>query len=471
MSEFGGSTGGSKPQTAGGRDRFSSAFGAVLTAAGSAVGLGNIWGFPYMTGKNGGGAFVIIYVLAVIVIGVPLMMSEFVIGNRGQRNVVGSMKEITPRSPLRHGGWIGLVAAFLVLGFYGVVAGWSLANFFRALIGGFNGLDSEAIGAQFGGFIEGYAPVFWHFVFMAGTAAIVVAGVKNGIERFAKLMMPLLFGILLVLAVYGTVALDGSGAGWAFLFQPDWSAVTWTTVAIAIGAAFFSLGVGIGVMVTIGSYMSRGSNIARTAVQVSMTDTLVAIIAGIAIFPAVFALGFEPTSSSGLAFVTVPAVLQLFPGGVVVSYLFTLLFFLLLSVAAFTSSVTTLELVVAYFTEERGTGRRRTSLAVSGAMFLIGIPCALSVGAVPELAIAGIPFVWFLVEFLEAFILPLGGIVFTLYVGWAMKKEEVREILSGGEATPWYFGAYYGMVKFVIPIAVLIVLVRTANEYFFHLSG
>ncbi len=465
------STGSSGPASTGGRESFNSALGAVLTAAGSAVGLGNIWGFPYMTGQNGGGAFVIIYVLAVIVIGVPLMMSEFVIGNRGQRNIVGSMRMITPRSPLRHGGWIGLAAAFLVLGFYGVVAGWSVANFFRALVGGFNGLDAGTIGTEFGTFVEGYRPVFWHFVFMAGTAAIVIAGIKNGIERFAKIMMPLLFGILVVLAIYGTVALDGAEAGWAFLFRPDWSAVTWTTVAIAIGAAFFSLGVGIGVMVTLGSYMQRGSNIARTAVQVSMTDTLVAIIAGIAIFPAVFALGFEPTSSSGLAFVTVPAVLQLFPGGVVVSYLFTLLFFLLLSVAAFTSSVTTLELVVAYFTEERGTKRPRTAIAVSGVMFLIGIPCALSVGAVPELAIAGIPFVWFLVEFLEAFVLPLGGIVFTVYVGWAMKKDEVREILAGGDGTPWYFTPFYWMVKFVIPIAVFIVLVRTANEYFFHLGG
>ncbi|MDA3951399.1 MAG: sodium-dependent transporter [Spirochaeta sp.] len=453
------------------REHFGSRIGAVLTAAGSAVGLGNIWGFPYMTGQNGGGAFVILYVLAVLLVGVPLMIAEFVIGNHGKKNVIGSMAAITPTSPLRHGGWIGVGAAFFVLGFYGVVAGWSLSSFFRALVGGYGGLGADEIGGAFGAFIGGYAPVGWHFLFMAGTATIVIAGLKRGIERFAKMMLPLLFGILALLAIYGTVALDGAGAGWAFLFRPDWGAVTWKTIAIAIGAAFFSLGVGIGVMVTLGSYMGADSDLGKTAVQVSLTDTLVAVVAGIAIFPAVFALGFEPTGSSGLAFVTVPAVLQLFPGGAVVSYLFTLLFFLLLSVAALTSSVTTLELVVAYFTEERGTDRKRTSIAVSGVMFLIGIPCALSVGAVPALNIAGIPFVWFLVEFLEAFILPLGGIVFTVYVGWAMKKEDVRATLSRDGVAPWYFAPLYGMIKFVIPVAVFVVLIYTANEYFFHMTG
>ena len=457
--------------TSGIREVFSSKFGAVLTAAGAAVGLGNIWGFPYVTGRNGGGAFVIIYVASVVLIGIPLMISEFSIGQKGRKNVIGSINAITPNSPWRIGGWLGIVASFFVLGFYGVVAGWSVSNFFKALIGGFHGLDSGAIGGSFGAFIAGYWPVFWHLVFMALTTIIVIAGVRNGIERFARLIMPALAGILVLLAVYGSLTLDGTAAGWAFLFRPDWGAVTWRTVAIAIGAAFFSLGVGNGVMVTIGSYMEKGTNLAKTAFQVSMTDTAVAIIAGIAIFPAVFALGFEPTRSGSLAFVTVPSVLQLFPGGAVVHYVFTLLFFFLLSVAALTSSVTTLELVVAYFTEEKGTKRAPTSVTISGVMFLIGVPCALSVGAVPALKVAGMPFVWFLVDFLEAFVLPLGGIIFTLYAGWAIRKEDLRELLSVGGGTPWYFEPLHTMLRFVIPIAVFIILLYTANEYFFHLAA
>lgn len=460
-------------KASGAREVFSSKFGAVLTAAGAAVGLGNIWGFPYVTGRNGGGAFVIIYVASVVLIGVPLMISEFVIGRKGQKNVIGSINAITPNSPWRIGGWLGLIASFFVLGFYGVVAGWSVASFFKALGGGFHGQDSGAIGGAFGAFVEGYWPVLWHLVFMALTTIIVIRGIRRGIERFARLIMPALFGILVLLAVYGTAALSGTAEGWAFLFRPDWAAVSWRTIAIAIGAAFFSLGVGNGVMVTIGSYMQKDTDLAKTAFQVSMTDTAVAVIAGIAIFPAVFALGFEPTRSGSLAFVTVPSVLQLFPGGAVVHYVFTLLFFFLLSVAALTSSVTTLELVVAYFTEEKNTRRVPTAVMVSGVMFLIGVPCALSVGAVPALKVAGMPFVWFLVDFLEAFVLPLGGIIFTLYVGWAIKKEELRSILSVGHEgrSPWYFESLHVMLRYVIPIAVFVILLYTANEYFFHLTS
>ncbi|PKN35339.1 MAG: hypothetical protein CVU63_17780, partial [Deltaproteobacteria bacterium HGW-Deltaproteobacteria-20] len=204
----------------------------------------------------------------------------------------------------------------------------SISQFFKALFGGFNGQSIDTIGESFGAFINGYTPVFWHFVFMLATAIVVIIGVRKGIERLSKFIMPVLFGILVILAVFG-LSLKGSGAGLAFLFKPDFSVVSWKTVALACGAAFFSLGVGNGVMVTLGSYMSKGSNLTKTATQVCFTDTLVAVIAGVAIFPAVFALGFEPTRSSGLAFVTVPAVFQAFPGGGVVHYLLTLLFFFL----------------------------------------------------------------------------------------------------------------------------------------------
>ena len=220
-----------------------------------------------------------------------------------------------------------------------------------------------------------------------------------------------------------------------------------------------------------GSYMKKDSNITSTALQVSLTDSLVAIIAGMAIFPAVFALGFEPTKSGGLAFITVPAVLQQFPGGEIVHYLATLLFFFLLSVAALTSSVATLEVVVAYFTEEFNIIRNKATYLISGVMFLIGIPCALSVGAVPEINIGGTPLVWFLVDFIEAFLLPAGGILFAVFVGWVIRKEDMSDLLAVDGEVKWYFEPLHFLIKFVIPIAVFIVLAYTANEFFFHVGG
>ena len=450
---------------AGKRESFSSKFGAVMVAAGAAVGLGNIWGFPYQAGKNGGGAFIIIYVVAVLVLGVPLMISEFLIGAKGQKNLVGSLHAASGKSAWKALGWFSIVMCFLVLAFYGVVAGWSISQFFKALFGGFNGQSIDTIGESFGAFINGYTPVFWHFVFMLATAIVVIIGVRKGIERLSKFIMPVLFGILVILAVFG-LSLKGSGAGLAFLFKPDFSVVSWKTVALACGAAFFSLGVGNGVMVTLGSYMSKGSNLTKTATQVCFTDTLVAVIAGVAIFPAVFALGFEPTRSSGLAFVTVPAVFQAFPGGGVVHYLLTLLFFFLLPFAALTSSVATLEVVVAAFTEELKMKRVKASILVAAIMFALGIPCALSVGAVPAINIGGVPLVWFLVDAIEAFMLPLGGIAFTVFAGWAIKKKDTQELMAVDGKAQWYFNPLYLLIRYVAPIIVFIILLYTANEYY-----
>jgi len=447
------------------REMFGSRIGAIAAAAGAAVGLGNIWGFPYQAGKNGGSAFMIIYFAAVLFLGIPLMISEFIIGQKGRKNMIGSLNAIAPRSGWKIVGWMGVVASFLILAFYGVIAGWSISYFFKALIGTFNGQSAETIANEFGGFVSGYMPVFWHFIFMAATAYIVIRGIRNGIEKFAKYIMPLLFGILILLALFG-IFLKGAGNGLAFLFKPDFSAVSWKTVAIASGAAFFSLGVGIGVMITFGSYLKPKTNLASLATQVSLADTAIAVIAGVAIFPAVFALGFEPTNSSGLAFITVPSVFQAFPGGSVVHYILTLLFFSLLPVAALTSSVATLELVVAYFTEELGWKRTKSSIVIAGVMFLMGIPFALSVGAVPALNVGGMPLIWFVIEALEAFVLPIGGIAFAIFVGWVMKKKDVEELMAVNGETKWYFAPFYTLIKYIIPVVVLVILVYTANEYY-----
>ncbi|MCF4152391.1 sodium-dependent transporter [Dethiosulfovibrio sp. F2B] len=459
-----------KENTGVARERFGSSLGAIFTAAGAAVGLGNIWGFPYVAGKNGGGVFVIMYLVAVLLIGIPLMISEFVIGREGRKNMIGSLKKLAPGTSWHLGGWLCVVSCFLILGFYGVVAGWSMAHVVKALGGVFVGLGAEEIGKNFGAFInDPYWPVVWHGIFMGATAFVVMGGLRNGIERFAKVVMPLLFVILVVLMVR-SLTLDGAQAGLDFLFRPDFSVVRWKTVAIAIGAAFFSIGVGNGVMVTLGSYMDDKDNLAKDAFMVSMTDTAVAVISGLAIFPAVLALGFEPAKSSGLAFVTVPAVLQQLPGGLMVHYVFTVLFFLLLSIAALSSSVTTLEVVVAYFCEDMNVRRPVAVAGVAGAMFAIGIPCALSVGAV-NIKVMGVPLVWFLVDFIEAFLLPLGGIICVLFVGWHLPRKQVEGALSRDETIPWYFEVFYTLIRYIIPVVIFVVLAFTANEYFFHIGG
>lgn len=442
------------------REGFGTKLGAIAAAAGAAVGLGNIWNFPYMTGKNGGGAFIIIYIVCVVLIGLPIMISEFILGKKGQKNIVGSLKSLAPNSQWHLAGWFCVASCFLILGFYGVIAGWSFAHAAKALSGVFNGLRAEQIGDKFSEHIRNpFWPVFWHFIFMGVTAVIVIAGVRKGIERFSKIFMPMLLFILIILSIR-SVTLQGASDGLKFLFNPDFSQVSAMTVLTALGAAFFSIGIGNGVMVTFGSYLKKDTEPGSIALKVTITDTFIAIIAGVAIFPAVFALGFEPTDSSGLAFITVPALFQSMPGGAVSHYFFTLIFFVLLSIAALTSSVATLEVVVAYFTEEFKKKRINAVITISGIMFLIGIPCALSVGAVP-IHFFKIPFFDFIILLVEAIFLPVGGLMVVLFVGWHLKKKEIEETLSIKGRKVWYQDIYLLLARYIIPFFIIAVLIKT----------
>jgi NSS family neurotransmitter:Na+ symporter len=442
------------------RDSFGSTFGAIAAAAGAAVGLGNIWNFPYMTGRNGGGAFLLIYVLAVVLIGVPIMIAELILGKRGQRNIIGSFRSLAADTRWHWVGWFCVTACFLILGFYGVIAGWSFAHAAKALGGVFNALGANQMEAHFMRHIaHPFWPVFWHLLFMAATAVIVVAGVRQGIERFSKIFMPVLLSILIVLAIR-SVTLDGAAAGLSFLFQPDFSKISAQTILVALGAAFFSLGIGNGVMVTFGSYLRDDTAIGGMALKVSITDTAVAIIAGVAIFPAVFALGYAPANSSGLAFVTVPSVFQSVPGGALMHYLLTLLFFLLLSIAALTSSVATLEVVVATFTEEFGMDRRRAPFVIAGIMLLIGVPCALSMGAVP-INVLGMAFFDFVILLVEGLFLPVGGLLIVLFVGWRLSRQDVASVLASDGHMRWYQSGYLFLIRFVVPVLIVAVLFKT----------
>lgn len=439
------------------RDSFATTFGVIAAAAGSAIGLGNIWKFPYITGMNGGAAFIIVYLVCIAVIGFPVMLSEFLIGRKAGRNAIGSFKKLSPGTPWFLTGWMGFLAAFMILSFYGVVAGWSLYYTVQSVIGGLSGLSPEEMGNFFGGFISGTAgPIFWQVLFMVVTGFIVYSGIKNGIEKWSKLLMPLLLLLIIVLDIRA-LTLPGSAGGVEFLFKPDFSKLTAAGVLVALGHAFFSLSLGMGTMITYGSYISKKENLGKTAVQVTIADTVIALLAGIAIFPAVFAFGIEPGAGPGLVFITLPNVFNMMPGGVI----WSTIFFLLLSVAALTSAISILEVVVAYFSEELNMTRHKATVFATTAITIVGFFCSLSMGPMSEFLIFGKNF-FDLMDWTSAnLLLPLGGLFITLYVGWVWGPQKTKEELSNnGQLTVSYIGILMLLCRILAPFAIAIVFLN-----------
>ena len=422
------------------RDGFSSKFGVIAAAAGSAVGLGNIWRFPYIAGENGGGAFLLVYLLFIISIGMPVMLSELLIGRRAQKNVFGAFRSLAPDKPLFMAvGIMGVGAAFMILAFYAVVAGWTLEYTFLAVGNSLSGMSVDELTRFYKDFSASTSsPVIWMTIFMTLTAAIVMGGVKNGIEKYTKVLMPLLLVIIVILCVK-SVSLDGAEAGLAFLFKPDFSKVTGSVVLEALGQAFFSLSIGMGVIATYGSYIQKKENLMYTAISVSFADTLIAVLAGVAIFPAVFAFGIDPSSGPGLVFETLPNVFNHMQGG----YFFSVAFFVLLVIAALTSSVSLLEVVVAYFAEELKIKRRTATLIAAVAITALGVLCVVS-DKTFEL------FNWTSSNIL----LPLGGILIAVFVGWVLSKSVVKEELEAHGGKAFLLNTLLIILKFVAPLAI-----------------
>ena len=428
------------------RDGFSSKFGIIAAAAGSAVGLGNIWRFPYILGENGGGAFLLIYLLFIFAIGVPVMLSELIIGRRAQKSIFGAFKVLAPK----HGffqivGIIGVVTAFLILSFYSVVAGWTVEYIVLALGNNLVDKTPAQLAELFTDFSNSiWRPIFYLIVFMSLTAAVVMGGIKNGIEKYAKILMPLLLVIIIVLCLK-SLSLNGSSEGLLFLFQPDFSKITWNVVLVALGQAFFSLSIGMGTIATYGSYVKKKENLLQTAVSVSFIDTLIAVLAGVAIFPAVFAFGIQPDAGPGLVFVTLPNIFNQMVGG----YFFSVAFFTLLVIAALTSSVSLLEVVVAYFTEELGLKRKQATFLGSFLMIVLGIFCVIY------------PRVFNGFEWTSSnLLLPLGGILISLFVGWFLGSKKVKDELEAHGGKAIYLQVFLFIVKIVAPIAIAVVFLN-----------
>ena len=436
------------------RDKFVSKFGVIAAAAGSAVGLGNIWRFPYVTGENGGGAFILIYILFVIVIGVPAMVAELVIGHKAKRNAIGSFKVIKPKSPWILVGYLGVLTGFLILAFYSTVAGWTLHYTYLAVINSFAGKSPQDLNDIFVHFhTSTYLPIFWQIIFMIFTAGIVIAGVSNGIEKYTKVLMPLLFVILIILDIRA-VTLPGAKEGLAFLFKPDFSKLSSQTVLEALGQAFFSLSLGMGVLITYGSYIEKDNKLINVASEVAFFDTLVAILAGVAIFPAVFAFNLAPEGGPGLVFKTLPAIFQQMPGG----YFFAILFFLLLFVAALTSSISLLEVVVAAFSEELNISRKSATIIGATTITILGILATMSFGKLQNVQIFSLR-IFDLLDYLTSnILLPVGGFFIVMFVGWAMKKNDVySELSNSNKHNVPLFNTFYFLIRYFVPIGIALV--------------
>lgn len=439
------------------RDSFGSKFGAIAALAGSAVGLGNIWKFPYEAGSNGGGAFLLVYIFFAVGIGLPVMLAEFIIGRKSQQNAFGTFKLLAPGTKWYYFGLLSIIAAAFILSFYGTVSGWTLEYVWLAATNTFEGQSADEINNLFNNFItHPYRPVLWQLGFMFLSGAIVLAGVKKGIERYTKMMMPALLIIIIILGIRACT-LDGASAGLKFLFYPNFSELTADGVLAALGQAFFSLSLGMGVLLTYASYVRKNENLTGISIQVITTDTLVAILAGVAILPAVFAFGIDPQSGPGLVFLTLPKVFQSMPLGA----LWSVLFFVLLTFAALTSSISLLEVVVAYLVEEKKQSRLKATLITTLGISTLGIFCTLSFGPLSGLKFFGFS-IFDSFDFISSnILLPLGGILICIFAGWRMDKALVLSELSNeGLLKIHLFKTYIFILKYIAPACIFIILLN-----------
>lgn len=420
----------------------------MLAAMGSAVGLGNVWRFPFVTGEHGGAAFILVYLGCVLAVGLPIMTAELLVGRSTQRGVIGAFATLRPGSAWLVTGWLGATISFVLLSYYSVVGGWVLHYMAVSLTGGFAGLSPEAIGQSFTSLSTSPAlQIFWHAVFMLTTIWVVSRGVSRGIEWGNKIMMPALFLMLCCLLVYALTT-EGASKGIAFLLTPHWDKIGPRAVLAALGQAFFSLSVGLGMLVTYGSYLQRDSNLPRSALLVAASDTGIALLAGFVIFPLVFTFQLEPNAGPALIFETLPITFSQLPFG----QFLAVLFFLLLTFAALSSSMSALEVVVAYVVDERGCSRRPASWMAGGAIFGVGLFSAVN----------GIDQADTLVT---NYLLPVSGLLVALFGGWALTHQERRAEVPAS-ALP--AGLYYGWVfllRFVAPLAVAIIVLQSIGLF------
>ena len=443
------------------RTNFGSKLGVILATAGSAVGLGNVWRFPYMTGQNGGAAFILIYIGCVLLLGIPCMVSAFVIGRHGASNTARAYSKLSGGKPWKYVGYMGVLTGFLITGYYAVVSGWCLQYIVASLTGSLNG-DPQYIQQYFTDFSQSpLKPVMWTVVILLLTHMVIIHGVRGGIEKASKMFMPTLFVLLLVVVV-ASCMLPEADKGIKYLFHPDFSKVDQDVFLNALGQSFYSLSIAMGCICTYASYFSRQTNLVRSAVQIGVIDSLVAILAGLMIFPAAFSVGVNPDSGPSLIFITLPNVFNsAFAAIPMAGYLISLLFYALLALAALTSLISLHEVSTAFFHEELNISRRSAALIVTISCSVMAVFCSLSLGQHEELHVLG----WSLFDIFDfvtgQLFLPIGGFLTCLFVGWHLPHQLVRDEYSNwGTLRMRFFHLYLFSVKYICPLCILLIFMH-----------
>ena len=443
------------------RVNFGSKIGAILAAAGSAVGLGNIWRFPYEAGNHGGAAFILVYLACVFILGMPIMIAEFTVGRRAKASTGKAFGILAPGTQWKWLGRLGVLSGLLILGYYSVVAGWTLEYIITSLSNGFAGKGPEDYVAIFQNFSQDpVRPIVWCLVFLFLTHFVIVKGVKEGIEKSSKVMMPVLFILILVLAVC-SMSLPDASKGLEFLLKPDFSKVNADVFLGAMGQAFFSLSLGMGCLSTYASYFGSDTQMGKTALSVGVIDTMVAILAGLIIFPAAFSVGIQPDAGPSLIFITLPNVFQQAFGGVpFLAMIFSLMFYVLLALAALTSTISLHEVVTAYLNEQFGISRGRAAVWVTGFCVVTGVLSSLSLGVWDD-KFFGLGF-FDLLDFVTAkLMLPLSGLLVSLFVGWYLKRSlSYEELTNYGLQKAPYFPIYMFILRYLAPIAIVLIFVN-----------
>lgn len=443
------------------RSSFGSKLGMILATAGGAVGLGNVWRFPYMAGENGGAVFILIYVACVLLLGLPCMISEFIIGRHAASNTARAYTKLSSGTPWKWVGYLGVLTGFLITGYYAVVSGWCLQYLFSSAIGDMHG-DPHYFEVFFKEFCANpWKPALWLLIILGTAHFVIIHGVRNGIERSSKILMPLLF-ILLLIIVVSSCLLPNASEGIKFLFKPDFSKLNSDVFLAALGQSFYSMSIAMGCICTYASYFSRQTKLASSAIQIGVIDFMVALLAGLMIFPAAASVGVSPDSGPSLIFITLPNVFeQAFSNMPIVGYLVSVMFFALLALAALTSLISLHEVSTAFFQEELHITRQKAAWIVTISCGLIGILCSLSLGDLNILSI-GKETLFDLFDFVTGQIfLPIGGFLTCLFLGWYVPKKLVKdEFTNWGTQRGQLFGVFYFLIRFVCPLAILAVFLH-----------
>ncbi len=443
------------------RGNFGSKLGIILATAGSAVGLGNVWRFPYMTGQNGGAAFLLVYIGCILLLGIPGMLSEFIVGRHGQSNAAKAYDKLSGGRPWKLVGYLGILTATIILGFYAVIAGWCFEYLFASLAGHTLG-DADYIQNYFVEFSSNmWRPLMWGCVFIGVTHMVIIRGVQKGIESVSKWLMPILM-ILLLILVGASCSLPNAIEGVRFLLMPDFSKVDSHVVLEALGQAFFSLSLGTAVLCTYASYFTRETNLLKSASQIAVLDTLIAILSGLMIFPAAFSVGISPDSGPSLIFITLPNVFQQAFGSMpVLAYVISIMFYALMVFAALTSTISMHEIGTAFFTEEMNLPRKKAAWIVTGFASILCIFCAWSVGAFDSIKIMGISLMDFCDKLTANFMLPLGALLTCLFVGWFVPKQTVfAEFTNDGSRNVIFYNIFLVTVRYICPIGIALIFLH-----------